>query len=422
MLKKIAGTAVTRLIIAIFSFLIVIIAAKHLGSEQYGSISLLLIGIALTLLINNFMGGGALVYLATRENNIKLLIPSYIWAFFTAIIGTLLLVWANKIPEELKFHLLALSLIQSFNSINTHTLLGHEKIKEVNILSLLQTTSFFITFCILIFIIKNNTFSSYIISLYISYLLPFITGCYFIKKLLTSVTMSLFSFKITLRIFNYGKYIQLANLAQFFNYRLNYYIIEFFLGRSALGVYTAGNQISEGMWLVSKSMSMVQYSRISNEKDIDYARLLTIKLLKFSFIITLLIILVALIVPANVYIAMFGEDFSMIKLIIISLGVGVLSIALSTLFSSYFSGTGKPYHNTIASIIGLLVTMSLGFTLIPKYGIIAAAIIASAAYLSSVIYQIIVFIKISNSKFKEFIPQKNDFIYIKSEFQQLINK
>ncbi len=421
MLKKIAGTVATRLIIAIFSFLIVIIAAKYLGAEKYGSISLLLVGIALTLLINNFIGGGALVYLATRENNINLLVPSYIWAIITAIIGTLLLIWAKKIPEELKIHLLVLSLIQSFNSININTLLGHEKIKQVNIISLVQTISFFIVFCILIFLIKANTFSSYIISLYVSYSLPFITGCYFLKEILVSFPNRIFSFKITLRIFNFGKYIQLANFAQFFNYRLNYYIIEFFLGRGALGVYTAGNQISEGMWFVSKSMSMVQYSRISNEKDIDYARLLTIKLLKFSFIITLLIILTALLIPSKVYIMLFGEDFSMIKLIILSLGVGILSISLSTLFSSYFSGTGKPFHNTIASIIGLVVTLTLGFIFIPKFGIIAAAIIASTAYFSSVIYQIIVFIKTSNSKIKEFIPHKDDFIYLRSELKQLLN-
>ncbi len=421
MLKKIIGTVGTRLITAIINFCIVIAAAKYLGAEQYGNISLLLVNIAFSILIHNFIGGGALVYLASRENNTKLIVPSYIWAIIVAIGFTVLLVFIHKIPEELKYHFLALAIVISFNGINNNILLGHEKIKEVNILSIIQVSTFFISFITFVFILNNKTILSYIISLYISHTLTFFTSIFFLKKLNTSFSFSsgLLSIKTTLRIFNFGKYIQLANIAQFFNYRLNYYIIDFFLGKAALGIYTAGNQISEGMWLISKSISMVQYSRISNTKDYDYAKSMTVRMIKFSFIITLLIILLALSIPSQVYVTIFGDDYAIIKMIIMSLAIGILSIALSTLFSSFFSGIGKPHHNTISSVIGLVVTASLGFTLIPRFGIIAAGLVASAAYFSSVVYQVIVFAKISNSKIKEFIPNKFDIQYFKTEVYQL---
>ena len=70
----------------------------------------------------------------------------------------------------------------------------------------------------------------------------------------------------------------------------------------------------------------------------------------------------------------------------------------------------------------LAATIILGFTLIPKYGIVAAGIIASIAYLLSVIYQIVVFIKISKTKFIEFIPNKADYNYLKSEFETFRKK
>jgi len=422
MLKKIAGTTFTRIVNAIIALLIVIIAAKNLGTEQYGSISLLLVSIALIILINNFIGGSALVYLSTRVNNLNLIIPSYIWAFLASLIGTLLISVFKFIPDDLKIHLFILSILQSVNTIHSSILLGHKKIKEVNILSFIQALSFLILFYILIFIYDEKNIFSYVKSLYISYTLPVIIGFIFVYRFLDSKDTRLISKSTILQILKLGKYFQLANIAQFFNYRLNYFIIESFLGRSALGIYSAGNQLAEGMWLVSKSISMVQYSHISNSNNTDYQKNLTIRLIKLSFVVTLLMLIVLLCIPENIFILLLGKDFVDIKLIIAGLSIGIISVALSTLFSSYFSGIGKPKYSSIASLIGLAATIILGFTLIPRYGIVAAGIIASIAYLLSVIYQIVVFIKISKTTFIEFIPNKTDFNYLKSEFETFRKK
>ena len=130
MLKKILGTAGARLINALLGFSILIVNTNKLGTEGVGTIGLIILSITIILLLNNFVGGGALIYLIPRIDLFKLFIPSYIWAVFSAISGTYILKFLNLIPVEYTCHILLLSLIQSLSSINLTVLLGNEKIKQ----------------------------------------------------------------------------------------------------------------------------------------------------------------------------------------------------------------------------------------------------------------------------------------------------
>ncbi len=93
------------------------------------------------------------------------------------------------------------------------------------------------------------------------------------------------------------------------------------------------------------------------------------------------ILIVLLLVPESVF-TFFGKSFSGTRLIIGGLSVGIISNALSMMFSHYFAGLGKPKYNTIGSSVGLVFTLALGFWLISSYGIMGAAITASCSYLS----------------------------------------
>jgi len=86
------------------------------------------------------------------------------------------------------------------------------------------------------------------------------------------------------------------------------------------------------------------------------------------------------------------------------------------MLSHYFSGTGHPHHKTIASGIGLVFTVLLGYTLIPVLGLTGAAVTASVSYLSSMLYQLIVFRKITSLSWASFIPNLADLKRLKAEF------
>ena len=104
------------------------------------------------------------------------------------------------------------------------------------------------------------------------------------------------------------------------------------------------------------------------------------------------------------------------------MSIGIVSIAVSMMFSHYFAGRGKPYHNTISSGIGFVFTLGLGLWLIPQFGLAGAGITASVAYTVAMIYQLIVFIKMAKVKMGEFLITEKDFHLFVTETKSLFLK
>jgi O-antigen/teichoic acid export membrane protein len=206
------------------------------------------------------------------------------------------------------------------------------------------------------------------------------------------------------------------------NYRLGYYIIERFLGKSSLGVFSTGTQVSEGLWLVGKSVATVQYAKISNSDDPGFARQITVQFVKIVFVITMAMLLVLLAIPDSFFVLVFKKDFTGLNMVILSLAGGILFMAISTIFSHYFSGTGRHHHNTIASGIGVLLTLIFGFTLIPVYGIIGAGITATISYFSSLVYQIIVFKRLTRTTLQVFLISRADYNLMKILVKEMLKR
>ena len=419
MINKVLGTIGSRLLIAFVSLTIIIITSKQLGAEAMGTISLIILGITIVQMVNNFVGGSALIYLIPRFEICKLIVPSYIWALLTAIVCSYILNFFNLIPNEYFIHVFFLSLIQSISSVNLNILLGKEKIKQYNFIT---ATQIIILIGVLIFMIfeqNNKDVYAYITALYISYLFTMCASMIIAFRLFKFTKLNNLK-EVLQNIFRFGSYVQVANIIQLLNYRLSYFLVENFISRAALGVYSVGVQLSEGLWLTGKSMAIVQYSKISNTDDKEYAKKITLLFGKISFLITFFLLIVLLLIPYNFFTFLFGKDFSELPVVILSLSSGILFLSLSFSLSHYFSGIGKHYHNSISSSIGLIFTIILGYILIPEYKLIGAGITASVAYLSILTYQIFFFIKISEAKIKDLLISYNDIKLCFYELRKII--
>lgn len=421
MINKIIGTVSSRIMIAVLSLIIMLILSRQLGAETVGTISLIVLSLAIIQLVNSFIGGSALVYLVPRFNVFKLYIPSIIWAAATSAITVLILDLLNAFPEEFFKDVFLLSLLQSFAAINFSLLLGKEKVRSYNIITSLQTLLLLAVLLYLIFADHRNNIQSYIIALYISCGFAFLLSQSLIMRFIRSIKLSGMK-EVMKNLMRYGTYVQSANLIQLFNYRLNYYLIENILGRASLGIYSIGTQLSEGLWLTGKSLAIVQYARISNSNDKEYAKKITLIFAKISFLTTTVFLGVLLLIPIDLFSWLFGKDFSSLPLVILSLGFGILILSLSFPLAHYFSGLGKHYHNSISSAIGLTFTACLGYYLIPLYGLAGAGITTSIAYSMTVLYQLIMFTKLSGSRLKELLLTPSDIRMFLTEIKNRIKK
>lgn len=420
MIRQIFSTTAARFTIALINLGIVWISARSLGAEGMGTVSLLILGVSILQMISAMLGGSALVYQVPRHPLIQLMAPSWVWATIVSVAGSLLLKALGLIPAGLTAALAAISILQAMFAINQNVQLGRERVMAYNMAAVFQSSVMFGTLLLLYYAAGWKEVGAYVTAMMVS--LGLAVPLSFSGHMRVLFRGTVWKASVVRETLKFGGYIQTASFMQLFNYRLGYYIIEKYFDRATLGVFSIGVQIAESVWIISKSIALVQYSRISNAPDPEYSRRITIDFIKFTGIFTVLMTAVLLLLPPAFFELVFRSGFSRTGEVILSLAPGIVAVAVSLMFSHYFSGSGKPWHNTISSAIGLVFTVVLGFSLIPAFGLTGAGITASAAYLAGTIYQMVAFSRLTGTRLREYIPGRRDAGRIRSMALSLIRQ
>ncbi len=417
MLKKIIGTAGTRLLSAVINLVILLLITNKIGSEGFGVIALIMVDITIIQMFVDFLAGSTLIYFSSRANTGQLLVPAYLWTalvvivfYFSSFFIQLVfpIVHAQIIPSGYAIHIFALALLNALMIIHYNLLLGKNEIKTYNIIFTVQILIFLGVFLTGIFNRHDFTPMAYVYALYFAYGTGSILGFFALIRKTDKFLVRGWS-EIIRQVINFGFISFVANILHIGNKRLSFYVLRYFSGLSALGIYNTGVQLTEGLRIIGQSISLVQFSTISNTTDREYAASLTIKLMKFTLLLTILALSVLILLPESVYTWIFSKDFTDVKPIVIALSPGVMALAANNIFSHYFSGLGNPKVNMWSNVAGLIFTVALAFTLIPAFGYIGAALTASVSYIVTVVYQYVVFEKRTHTKFKEWMPRKKDF-------------
>jgi O-antigen/teichoic acid export membrane protein len=406
MIFKIAQTFVSKVLVALLSFLLMIITARYGGSVVRGEISLFITNQAVIVLFASIVGGPSIVYLSSKVKTRNLFILSYLWASLICIIVSLIILYAGFVTYELYFFLLAISFFSCLFSVNTYFLLGLKKINAFNLMNILQV---FITFVIVcyFFLLKGNTsIYEYLISLLISYGALFLFSLLYllsIKKENANKEDKAWSY-----YFNTGFTAQLSNLIQFLNYRLSYYFIALFLTENDLGLFSTCVIITESIWLISSSLATIGYSKISSEKDPQLAKTIIFQLFRLNILLTLLPVLVLAFIPDTFYTYLLGKDFHDMKAIVLIMLIGALILSVQRTMSTYFSGIGKFYINNLAALIGLACNGTFLYFFLLNYQLIGVAIASTLTYLAIFIYGFYNFRKLTHIRLADLKFKKGD--------------
>jgi O-antigen/teichoic acid export membrane protein len=299
-------------------------------------------------------------------------------------------------------------------------LIGKEKIKAANLVSLLQPMIIICSLLASFLLFDERTISAYIRALYIAYGGSLLVSMFYMQKTFGPISRHQLPeyFTVMRELFRLGYMNQLAHITQMLSFRLSYYFLEIYHGEASVGIYSNGIQIMESIWLISKSISLVQYARIANTDDKAYSQLLSVRLLKVSFVFSLLCILPLILLPESFYLWLFGQGFVGVKEVIYILAPGVLIYNISLILGHYFSGTGKYYVNTIASTAGLAVSLLLFILLIPQYVETGAGVAASISYAVTSLVVLIFFIRESNMGVEFFNITKGDIQLVRGIFKK----
>ena len=411
MFKKILNTFGTKILAAALNLLIAIIISQTLGDTGSGTQSLILTSITFILIFSEIVCGASIVYLAPRHSFKKILVASVIWSGLIAIVmGFCIRLFYPKLDQDLVLHVAILSFISSLSNINFRLLVGKEEIQKANYNTLLQPVLLTLTLVVYYIILKRTDIYGYVIGLYAAYFGTFLLGVWMLRKDYAQLSNDKDrTYGPVLKdLFKYGFLNQTGHFVQFFNLRLSYYLLDSYIGRGQVGVFSRSVSLAEAIWIISNSIALVQYARIANADDRAYSQKLTLDLSKICLVISAVAVIVLALLPSQVYTFVFGPDFGEMAGIIRILAPGVLFYCIFLILGHYYSGIGRYQMNTFAALCGLAATCILGFTLIPRYDVTGAAITSAVSYTVNAIFLFVFFLKESHFKGKDFILRKSE--------------
>lgn len=407
MFRSITGTILTRLIVAALTLAVVVMNTNFLGTEGVGILSLIILATAIIQMVYGFFGGASLAYFVPRVRLSQLAVTSACWAVVSSALVSVLLDLTGLIPPGYMMAVMGISFIQSLASGTSMVLVGKQRIRAVNLISLVQF-AFLALFLLALYPFGLTPgIRLYLLGLAASQMLAFIWGAILIIPAFRD-TPSGTPEGWWKAMVSYGAAAQAGNLIQLLNYRLSYYFVKTFSGMASLGIFSTGVQISEGLWIPGRSISLVQFSRISNTSDRKEAVRLTLLLARVSFLVTAFLMGILLLIPSGFYTFIFGEGFGPVRYAMMALAAGIVMFSLSVTISPYFSGTGRPMVNTWAAGAGLILTIAAGWLLVPRYGITGAGIASSVSYSVTAILQLIMFMRTEKIRFSELVFTRND--------------
>ncbi|OGU55587.1 MAG: hypothetical protein A2V66_15645 [Ignavibacteria bacterium RBG_13_36_8] len=221
----------------------------------------------------------------------------------------------------------------------------------------------------------------------------------------------------------FGMKSQIGLVLNFFERRLDFFIVNYFLNASQLGLYSMAVMIAELPWYLPNAVGTILFPEVASKVDLKESYYLVARITRNTLFITFLSCLCIAIIGGIAIKLFFGERFMPSLNPLRLLMPGIVALAVNRVICSGFSGRGRPELGTYTVILSSIVTVVLDILLIPKFGINGAAIASTCAYLTSAIVGIILFVRISGISARGLlIVTKDDLRIYPAQFKQLIRR
>lgn len=403
---KVVQTFISRFVILILSFGLVIFSTNMWGSEGKGTISIVVANLAIISFFANIFSGSSTSYFARKFKVEQILLYSYFWSIITGISIPLVFSFTS-VHDDYLWHLIPISILSSLLATNISLFVGTQNIRLFNLYTVLQQLIHVIFIVILIYFIEIKEvsvyFSAQICCLIILFVISF---CQILKKCnFPAFKLSASVFK---SMFEYGWKNQFSVFIQFLNYRLSFYFLEYFDGIASVGIFSVGITFSEAIWTITRSIAVVLYSDVVNSKNQKESISKTKSSLKLSFTLMVIFIFGIIVIPAQTYVMIFGSEFGQTKLIMLILSPGIFSIAISDMIGYYFSGIKELRILNIKSLVGLIITIIFSLLAIPKWGILGACAVSSLSYCISAAILFWKFYQSTDFQLKDYLISKEE--------------
>ncbi|MEK7519498.1 MAG: oligosaccharide flippase family protein, partial [Patescibacteria group bacterium] len=288
-------TFLNQIAVFLAGFFSLVIISRILGPEGRGVYSLIILIPGMIMAFGNLgLGSGNVYFIGSKKHKVQDVVSNSL--IFSLILGALLVLvfWgllqmdffqkiieSNKIPQ-LYLWLVVLTipltlLLGFFQSV----LMGRGEITNYNKINFLREILQLLFVIILLWVLKKG-----LLGAVLSHIVAIILAVLLSVFLVRNITRIRFGFHkgLVKDSFIYGGKVYLANMMSFLNYRLDMFLIAFFLNPLAVGLYSIAVGIAERLFIIPGAITTVLYPKISSMED-SKANEFTPKIARHTFFI-----------------------------------------------------------------------------------------------------------------------------------------
>lgn len=207
----------------------------------------------------------------------------------------------------------------------------------------------------------------------------------------------------------FGARLHLGNVAQFMNYKLDIFLVGYFLGPFQVGIYSIATALAERVWEIPHAIRTGLLYRISSQSEAHIAAQITSQVTRTIAVLMAAVCMLLSLMSYPVVLVLYGDRFVSVVLPLILLMPGVWALSIGKILSVHLSGVGKPELATYGALLSLVATIGLDILLIPSMGTAGAAVASSIAYAISTAFYLVCFLYLTGSSISSvLIPSRGE--------------
>ncbi len=266
----------------------------------------------------------------------------------------------------------------------------------------------------------KNTNVSLFTNLYFAYFVVngFVLAAAFIYTKKSWKNISFPSFINLKLIIRYALMALAANVIFFLVYRVDYWFVKRYCTIEELGNYIQISKLAQMLLIIPSIISSVVFPHTASGMQREEIRENILRIGRITSMLFVVLFVLMLLSGYWMFPLVFGNSYKLMYLPFLLLLPGIWALSNLYVLSAYYGGVNKVKVNVQGAFIALIVILTGDFLLIPKGGIIAAAMVSTLGYLVNFLYSFFVLKnEQSVSIFQYFNINKDDIRWLKSFIQ-----
>ena len=194
----------------------------------------------------------------------------------------------------------------------------------------------------------------------------------------------------------FGAKSYLQTLAAHLHYRIDIYLIAYFLSPIEVAFYSIAVNMTNPILQISDAIGTVIFPKLAGSSDVD-AHARTAITCRHTLFATILAAIFYAGVGSQALTILYGDRYAPAIRPMLLMLPGIIMISLYQILTRNFTSRNRQQVNIVAAVLALGVNLSLNVLLIPRFGIAGAALSTAVSYTLAALLLLFVFVRESGA-------------------------